>query len=345
MLDNLMRALEADGQEWVLEQEGKLVVSVITDAIKPAALQVAMTKQLKLHRNKNIKTNVFEYVKFLRKFVAGYQLYGGLEEEKPSKAQVEEPRKGDQRPRLRRNHAQDEKPSGAPTVPSAARAEKGDPSVRPKAKCLKCQSTAHLVRDHPGISEAEVKKLMDDFYQTRRRSVNSVKGTKEANSMACRATVEDVLALPRVLLDSGSDETLVSEGLLLALERLGAHLNVETKPTLTLKPYGETSKPLRVARQIQFKTVTLETSIGPLVLRGLRAWVEEKKLEVDVLIGRPIMERLGFSVDAMLTDALKQRRVWDVTDVAAVGHVSSSVSRLQAALQDPEDDVYAEDVA
>ncbi|RHY89572.1 hypothetical protein DYB37_009194 [Aphanomyces astaci] len=46
-------------------------------------------------------------------------------------------------------------------------------------------------------------------------------------------------------------------------------------------------------------TVTLETSIGSLVLRGLRACVEEKKMEIDVLIGRPIMERLGFTVDGV----------------------------------------------
>ncbi|RHY25406.1 hypothetical protein DYB32_008339 [Aphanomyces invadans] len=185
MLDNLIRVLEAEGQEWVLDQEGKLVASDITDALKPAPLQVAMAKQLKLHRNKNTKTDLFEYVMFLRKFVAGYQLYGGLENEKPTKPTVDEPRKGDHRPRPRRNHAQDEKPSGASTASSAARVEKGEPSV---------------------------KKLMDDLYQARRRSVNSVKSPKEANSMVCRATVDDVLALPGVLIDPGSDETLVPEG-------------------------------------------------------------------------------------------------------------------------------------
>ncbi|RLO02609.1 hypothetical protein DYB28_006765 [Aphanomyces astaci] len=120
---------------------------------------------------------------------------------------------------------------------------------------------------------------MDDFHQPRRRSVNFVSSTKPANSMECQASIED---------------TLVSEGLLVALERLGASLNVETKPGLMLKPYGETTESLHVTRQVQFKTVTLETSINPLVLRGLRAWVEEKKMEIDVLIGRPVMERLGF---------------------------------------------------
>ncbi|RHY86579.1 hypothetical protein DYB35_010216, partial [Aphanomyces astaci] len=292
MLDNLMKTLEADGQEWVLHQEGKLVVGIITKAIKPAPLQLAVTKQLQLQRNKMLKSDVFRYVKWLRQFAIWYQLYDGMDKERHSKAPAEEPRKENSRP------------------------------------------------------HAEVKKLMDDFHQACRRSVNFVSSTKPANSMECQASIEDVLTLPKVLLDSGSDETLVSEGLLVALERLGASLNVETKPRLMLKPYGETTKPLHVTRQVQFKTVTLETSIGPLVLRGLRAWVEEKRMEIDVLIGRPVMERLGFSVDGMLVDALKQRRVWDMAEAGDADQTSANVKRLQEAFQeDPEDALYAEDVA
>ncbi|RHY72459.1 hypothetical protein DYB28_004809 [Aphanomyces astaci] len=135
----------------------------------------------------------------------------------------------------------------------------------------------------PWHYRCRVKKLMDDFHQARRRSVNFVSSTKPANSMKCQASIEDVITLPQVLLDSGSDETLVSEGRLVALERLGVSLNVETKPRLMLKPYGETTKPLHVTRQVQLKTVMLETSIGQLVLRGFRAWVEKKEMEIDVL--------------------------------------------------------------
>ncbi|RHY58343.1 hypothetical protein DYB38_012223 [Aphanomyces astaci] len=251
MLDNLMKTLEADGQEWVLHQEGKLVVGIITKAIKPAPLQLAVTKQLQLQRNKVLKSDVFRYVKWLRQFAIGYQLYGGMDEERPSKAPAEEPRKENSRPRPRFSPVPEEKrPSGASAAPPTWRADKRDePTERPKPKCLKCQSTAHRVREHPGITDAEVKKLMDDFHQARRRSVNFVSSTKPANSMECQASIEDVLTLPKVLLDSGSDDTLVSEGLLVALERLRASLNIETKPRLMLKPYGETTKPLHVTRQ------------------------------------------------------------------------------------------------
>ncbi|RHY75941.1 hypothetical protein DYB30_013653, partial [Aphanomyces astaci] len=46
VLDNSMKTLEADGQEWVIHQEGKLMVEIITKAIKPAPLQLAVSKQL-----------------------------------------------------------------------------------------------------------------------------------------------------------------------------------------------------------------------------------------------------------------------------------------------------------
>ncbi|RHY25165.1 hypothetical protein DYB25_011701 [Aphanomyces astaci] len=48
MLHSLMKTLAVDGQDWVLHQEGKLVVGIITKVIQPAPLQLAVTKQLQL---------------------------------------------------------------------------------------------------------------------------------------------------------------------------------------------------------------------------------------------------------------------------------------------------------
>ncbi|RLO01773.1 hypothetical protein DYB28_015168, partial [Aphanomyces astaci] len=74
MLDELMRSLEQDHQEWVLHQEGKMVVEVMTKSIKPESLKTAVQKQLQLQRNKALKSDVFRYVKWLRTFAAGHQL-------------------------------------------------------------------------------------------------------------------------------------------------------------------------------------------------------------------------------------------------------------------------------
>ncbi|CAK4093933.1 unnamed protein product [Aphanomyces euteiches] len=77
MLDLLMPALEADHQEWVIEQEGKMVVELIVKAIRPAPLKRAVEKQLLLTRNKPMKSNVVRFIKFLRQFATRYQLFEG----------------------------------------------------------------------------------------------------------------------------------------------------------------------------------------------------------------------------------------------------------------------------
>ncbi|RHZ01090.1 hypothetical protein DYB31_003128 [Aphanomyces astaci] len=257
MLDNSMKTLEADGQEWVIHKEGKLMVGIITKAIKPAPLQLAVSKQLQLQRNKVLKSDVFRYVKWLRQFAIGYQLYGGMDDENL--------RSRWQRSRRRKTRglvhvsvrSVKKSGSGASVAPPAWRADKRDePSERPKPKCLKCQSTAHRVGDHPGITDTEVKKLIDDFHQARRRSVNFMSST------------------------------------------------------------------------------------------SLRTAWSGKKMEIDILIRRPVMERLGFSVDSMLVDAFKQRRVWDMAEAGDADQTSANVNRLQGAFQEvPEDALYAEDVA
>ncbi|CAK4099126.1 unnamed protein product, partial [Aphanomyces euteiches] len=80
MLDELMRALEQDHQEWVLTQEGKVVVDVMAKAIKPDALRIAVQKQLQLQKNKALKSDVFRFVNWLRQYAAGFQMYVGLDE-------------------------------------------------------------------------------------------------------------------------------------------------------------------------------------------------------------------------------------------------------------------------
>ncbi|RHZ42645.1 hypothetical protein DYB26_006357 [Aphanomyces astaci] len=273
MLDNLMKTLEADGQKWVLHHEGKLVMEIITKAIKPAPLPLAVTKQLQLQRNKVFKSDLFRYVKWLRQLAIGYQLYGGMDEEKPSKPPAEEPRKGNSRPRPRFSPVREEKgPNGA---------------YRGK------EVDGRLPSGAPSVGELRV-----DHEACKQHGVPSVDRGRSP--------------LPKVLLDSGSDETLVSEGLLVVLERLGGSLNVETKPRLIAvqdSDVGDVNRPPGLA--------------------WTPTWVEEKKMEIDVLIGRPVMERLGFSVDA-----LKQRRVWDMAEAGDADQTSANVKRLQEAFQE-----------
>ncbi|KAH9150968.1 hypothetical protein AeRB84_006310 [Aphanomyces euteiches] len=210
MLDLLMPALEADHQEWVIEQEGKMVVELIVKAIRPAPLKRAVEKQLLLTRNKPMKSNVVRFIK-------------------------------------------------------------------------------------------------------------------------------RVLTLPSILLDSGSDESVVTKGLIDTLDHLGSGVCVHEQSPLLLRPYGSTSKPLRVYRQAKFKAIALETSFGPLMLRGLSAWVDETSSDVDLLIGKPVMEKLGFSSDGLLVSALKQKSIWDVEDVVETTGGTARVQLLRESARSGDD--------
>ncbi|RHY20530.1 hypothetical protein DYB32_010016 [Aphanomyces invadans] len=59
MLDELMRALERDNQEWILYEEGKVVVDLMVKAVRPSMLQSAVKKQMQLQRNKPLRTECF----------------------------------------------------------------------------------------------------------------------------------------------------------------------------------------------------------------------------------------------------------------------------------------------
>ncbi|RHY25131.1 hypothetical protein DYB32_008507 [Aphanomyces invadans] len=294
-LDALKRCLQIAVQFDMKILDANSRVSRMLDNLM-RALKIVVTKLLQLQRNKVLKADVFRFIKWLRQFVVGYQLYGGVEEEKPAKAPVEVRPRSEQRQishGYSRSHgSNDRKPNVAPTVHGALKTDKEVGFERPKVKCLKCQSTEHRVREHPGITDDEVKKLIDEFYASR-RGVNAMKNSDKSNSMECRATLDDVLVLPRVLLDSGSDESLVSNGLLQALERLEL-----------------------AAAQGDAASAVQGADLGDVHwTRGLKAWVDEQSPQINLLIGRPVMERLGFSVDGMLVDALKKRQTWEVGDL------------------------------
>ncbi|RHY95936.1 hypothetical protein DYB26_010891 [Aphanomyces astaci] len=58
MLDELMRSLEQDHQEWELHQESKTVVEVMTKSIKPESMKTSVQKQLQLQRTRRGRPQV-----------------------------------------------------------------------------------------------------------------------------------------------------------------------------------------------------------------------------------------------------------------------------------------------
>ncbi|RHY87883.1 hypothetical protein DYB37_010894 [Aphanomyces astaci] len=76
-------------------------------------------------------------------------------------------------------------------------------------------------------------------------------------------------------------------------------------------PYGNDAEPVVMKRRVKFNCVTLDTTCGPLVLRGLKAWVDDASTTTEVIVSRPVMKLLGFSDEDLLDGARKKKGEWD----------------------------------
>ncbi|KAF0728336.1 hypothetical protein AaE_009450 [Aphanomyces astaci] len=162
-------------------------------------------------------------------------------------------------------------------------------------------------------SERLLKEQMDKWESARNRKVTKLQGSAN-KSLGREAKIEGIVSVTTTLLDTGSDVTLVTAGVMKALERAGVEVKVISPEPSVIQPYGQ-APALKVDRQVQFKLVTLDTPCGPLALRGLKAWVDSSSNAAELLISRAVMERLGFSEDELLSHAFAKQEVWDVSDV------------------------------
>ncbi|CAK4421450.1 unnamed protein product, partial [Aphanomyces euteiches] len=210
MLDELMRALEQDHQEWVLTQEGKVVDDVMAKAIKPDALRIVVQKQLQLQKNKALKSDVFCFVNWLRQYAAGFQMYVGLDETPtPAVAPKGEAQRagrggggsrGDGRAKPDAGAKGDGK-GGAAAKPAA---EKSKEDAKPKKKlgCLKCGDASHRVADCPKAAPGEAQKLLDAQLKKWRDAVQVLGDMPERRRTDRGAMVEALVRVDNVLLDT-----------------------------------------------------------------------------------------------------------------------------------------------
>ncbi|RHY25898.1 hypothetical protein DYB32_008020 [Aphanomyces invadans] len=360
MLEGLMKALELDNQEWVLKEEGKMMVGVIVDAIKPAGLQDAVKEQIAMQRNKALKTDVIKFVRWLREYATTYQMFVKLRPDDRTPPKANKP------------------PTGAARA-SGGSPKSGQPPARgapaggltPKGGCLKCGSLDHLVRSCPKATPAEASELLrvnrsgagrggNAGGKTPGNSTNHGPGADGGRAQAARqvnaieapaastpsprldCVVEGVLPVCATLFDSGSDTSVGSLGLVSALLAAGASVAMrDAVRPLELRPYGNDVPTITVTKKVKLNSVVFQTSYGPLVLRGLDLWVDEAvKDKAELLVGRPVMNFLGYSVDGVLAAARKQAAVWDL-DALEPGPPTAmaTVRRLmQVELEDGGDD-------
>ncbi|RQM21491.1 hypothetical protein B5M09_012626, partial [Aphanomyces astaci] len=76
--------------------------------------------------------------------------------------------------------------------------------------------------------------------------------------------LENIVRVDDVLLDSGSDVTVVTRGVMDAFDAVGVEVGIvsHSVPHLVY-PYGSDVKPVVMTRSVKFNCVTLDTTCGP----------------------------------------------------------------------------------
>ncbi|GMF50274.1 unnamed protein product [Phytophthora fragariaefolia] len=202
---------------------------------------------------------------------------------------------------------------------------------RPALPCAKCDSPEHSVRHCPHAQPGEAEKVIAEVRERKQAkqrlhtkklrvppgggvpSGSSSEGTPTAPSHVI--AVADGLEMTTTLLDSGSDDTLISRAAVEALLKFDPGLDLRDAPTPAYgNPVG--GQLVVLSRLARIRKVSLATSAGTLVLRNLRCWVDETDEKLNITIGRPMMERLGYSVDAFLVTALTNSEATPLEDFA-----------------------------
>ncbi|ETV93471.1 hypothetical protein H310_12522 [Aphanomyces invadans] len=96
-------------------------------------------------------------------------------------------------------------------------------------------------------------------------------------------------------------------------------------------------------RSVKFGAVVLGTTCGPLTLRGLHCWIDDTSPEIDLIISRPVMDLLGFSVDTLLVGARQKNTKWDVSvDDEPPAHGMSKLQRMTTSRHGADEPVLAD---
>ncbi|CAK4858610.1 unnamed protein product [Aphanomyces euteiches] len=229
MLEDLMKALERDDQTWVLEQEGKIVVDIMVKAMKPTTLQKSVICQLAMNRNKPLKSDVFRFVEWLRVHTAGYQLYAPVDEEKPPSP----PKNA----KIEKNNGS----GGGANRGTPANEQRGAMPVRPKPKCLKCGKDDLKVSACPKCAPGEADKLLKEQLEKWEEARKKVAKLNQPvhQSLGREAKIEDIVSVSTTLLDTGSDVTLVTAGVITSLEGAGVDVTNVSAEAIAIQPYGQ----------------------------------------------------------------------------------------------------------
>jgi len=128
-------------------------------------------------------------------------------------------------------------------------------------------------------------------------------------------TIMDAIKMA-VTPDSGAEVTVVTPKLIKELKDHGVWLSSQDLPR-TAAVTGIGDKPVPVKTKVKLDLRFL-TPGGPLVLENVVCWVTTQQLPRgmgDLLLSRPVMERLGYNSERLLADSQRVQHTYDMGDL------------------------------
>ncbi|RLO10472.1 hypothetical protein DYB28_000411 [Aphanomyces astaci] len=122
---------------------------------------------------------------------------------------------------------------------------------------IKTERSGHCPKCAPGESERLLKEQMDKWESARNKKVTKLQGSANT-SLGREGKIEGIVYVTTTLLNSGSDVTMLTAGVMKSLERAVVEIKVISPELSVIQPYGQ-APALKVDRKVLFKLVTRDT--------------------------------------------------------------------------------------
>jgi hypothetical protein len=318
--------LRIHGLSWLVEENTKLAVEHIIDALKPSILKKRIKDDLTLGHI-NLKK---DFLGFMKHVIARAEHYADYEEpEKTSSPAVKTPAGTGPASDLSATNLTKVRVSPSPTD-KLVKEGKGraipdclNPDCSSKHYLKECTNTSQERKEELYFELAERRKRNGEQRATRQdtRTASAVSlspqsGTSEKDTGGTTAkVVRDVSAIRQgrlkisfqsgvdaiALPDSGADDNVIPRSLVRSLEAKGVFVPLRTMETPVSVELAFQSPGLKteVSQQAQL-TVELHLAAGPLRLRNCKWLVVEHGMD-EILLGRPLLEALGLNAQEHLS--------------------------------------------
>ncbi|ETV65133.1 hypothetical protein H257_18058 [Aphanomyces astaci] len=160
---------------------------------------------------------------------------------------------------------------------------------RPFARkgCLKCGDMSHRVARCPKTAAGEAETLLAAQVKRWKDCIKVLVNQPQRQKTERGVLLENIVRVDDVLLDSGSDVTVVTRGVMDALDAAGVKVGTVSHSVQHMAyPYGSDAKPVVMTRS-----------------------VDDASTATELVVSRPVMELLGFSVEDLLYGMANVKRL------------------------------------